>query len=156
MRPSVGCGSGAECGKQNPELAEDRVGIRGRVWIRWPRRAPGSGTDSEGGWSSRSGRIIDRVWNSRAGSPDGSMVTGSLKVSVCGGSGWWWRSCAGPVSTTGLVVRRLVEVSEPRLVVNIVSVSLSGVGHASNAIIWRMVSSSMIFRLALHVDVADM
>ena len=64
--------------------------------------------------------------------------------------------CAGPASTAGLVVRQLVEVSEPRLIVNIGSVSRSGVGQAHNAIIWWIVSSSMVFRLVLHVDVAEM
>ena len=126
VRPSAGCGSGAERGKQHPALAEDRVGIKGRVWIRWPRRAPSSGADSVGGWSWR---IIDRVWDLIAGPPDVSIDAGSMKVSVCGGSGWWRRSCAGPVYTAGLVVRQLVEVSKPRLIVNIGSVSRSGVGQ---------------------------
>ena len=86
VRPSAGCGSGAERGKQHPGLAEDRVGIKGRVWIRWPRRAPSSGADSVGGWSWR---IIDRVWNLMVGPPDGSIATGSLRVSVVdlGGGG---------------------------------------------------------------------
>ena len=53
-------------------------------------------------------------------------------------------------------MRQLVEVSEPRLIVNIGSVSRSGVGQAPNAIIWWMVASSMIFRLVLHVGVAEM
>ena len=81
MRPSVGCGSGAERGKQHPALAEDRVGIKGRVWIRRPRRAPSSGVESVGGWSWR---IIDRVWDLKAGPPDVSVDAGSMKVSV-----WW-------------------------------------------------------------------
>ena len=85
-RPSAGCGSGAERGKQHPALAEDRVGIKGRVWIRRSRRAPSSGVDSVGGWSWR---IIDRVWNLMVGPPDGSIATGSLRVSVVdlGGGG---------------------------------------------------------------------
>ena len=86
VRPSAGCGSGAERGKQHPALAEDRVGIKGRVWIRRSRRAPSSGADSVGGWSWR---IIDRVWNLTVGPPDGSIATGSLRVSVVdlGGGG---------------------------------------------------------------------
>ena len=65
------------------------------------------------------------MWDLIAEPPDVSIDAGSLKVSVCGGSGWWRRSCAGPVYTTGLVVRQSAEVSKPGMIVNIGSVSRS-------------------------------